>query len=328
MQGVRLGAFERRIRRRQYRILARTTPLISIVICTRNRVDRLRQCLQAIAGIRSFHAWELVLVDNGSTDATPLLISKFAAAASVPVTVAHQARPGLGRARNTGWRLAKGDIIAFTDDDCYIAPDYIESVAALFSASPRVGFAGGRILLHDPTDYPLTISEALEPRHYPPGSLLVPGEFQGANMIIRRAALETIQGFDDHLGAGTRFVPEDVDALTRASFAGWEGVYDPRPTVRHHHGRKEADIPALKRTYAIGRGAYWAKFALRPDTRRLNLQHWRWRVMKTYKDREHRRVMAQEFSGALAYLLCRVGWSVTARLRQAVSHHPDTRLSK
>jgi len=256
-------------------------------------------------------------VDNGSTDHTSVVAQEFAGCAPASVKLAIEPRPGLGRARNTGWRLASGEIIAFTDDDCYVAEDYVDAVAAVFADLPRIGFAGGRILLHDPSDYPLSISEAPEPRRYRPNSLLVPGEIHGANMIFRRATLEAIDGFDDRLGAGTRFCPEDVDALARASFAGWEGVYDPRPTVRHHHGRKAKDIPALTRTYAIGRGAYWMKFALRPDTRRRVLQHCRWHVMKKYRDRQYRPLLKYELVGALWYFLHRLGWSFQSRLPTA-----------
>ena len=160
-----------------------------------------------------------------------------------------------------GWRRTRSDIIAFTDDDCYVATDYIDQIVAVFAGNPRLGYAGGRVLLHDRTDHPITIVESEESRHYPARlPPPAPGAIHGANMIFRRATLESILGFDDHFGAGTRFhAVEDTDALARASFAGWDGVYDPRPTVRHHHGRKAADLPELERGYAIGRGAYWAK---------------------------------------------------------------------
>src|SRR5205823_3697565 len=90
------------------------------------------------------------------------------------------------------------------------------------------------------------------------------GSIQGANMAFRRSILLDMGGFDALLGPGALLMAcEDIDAVARASAKGWQGKYHPEAVVRHHHGRKAADAPALWKGYAVGRGAYHMKLLLR-----------------------------------------------------------------
>lgn len=234
---------------------------ISLVICTRNRASQLGACLARVGEIDFASAWEFIVVDNGSTDSTAEVIKRFAATAPMPVKYISQPVKGLSNARNAGWTEAKGSIIAFTDDDCYVAPDFLTTTLAAFQ-DPELGYVSGRILLHDPTDYPATISLSTVPQELPRGRYVVPGVLKGANMAFRREVLLAIDGFDPLFGAGAYFPAEDCDAAARASLAGWKGRYEPSIVVSHHHGRKADSIPQLHRDYDIGRGAYHAKLML------------------------------------------------------------------
>ena len=118
-------------------------------------------------------------------------------------------------------------------------------------------------MLHDPTDFPVTINENTTPLTFPARSLVTVGTVQGANMAFRRRVLVGIGGFDPLFGAGARFGGEDLDAAGRASAMGWKGRYCPEVIVRHHHGRKASDIPRLMKFYGIGAGAYHMKLLLR-----------------------------------------------------------------
>ena len=246
---------------------------ISLIICTRNRAAQLGGCLDAVAGLRFSGSWELVMVDNGSTDATGATIEAFAARVPFPVRIAHQPVPGLSNARNAGLAVAAGRLIAFTDDDCYADPALLTRTVAAF-ARPELGYVSGRILLHDPTDFPATINESTEPRHFPPGRYLPPGAIRGANLGFRRAALDAIGGFDPLFGSGARFPAEDIDAACRCSLRGWAGAYDPSIVVSHHHGRKAADVHELFQAYDYGRGAYHAKLLLHDRAPRAALRGW------------------------------------------------------
>jgi len=272
-------------------------PAVSVVICTRNRARQLDPCLDAIARIRTNLRWELVIVDNGSTDGTAAVIAEFAARARFPVLPVFEPLRGLGRARNTGWRAARGQFIAFTDDDCYVPEDFIDQAVALFS-SPEIGYGGGRLTLFDPSDYPVALNLRETGHFIPPCSFVPAGFISGANMVFRRVALEQINGFDPIFGPGGKYVCDDVDAQAQASFAGWAGIYEPSIAVAHHHGRKAGDARKLDRVYGLGRGAYFAKFLLRPESRYEFARHFYWEArQKPWID------IAREAKGAIGYLV-------------------------
>lgn len=246
----------------------------SLIICTRNRAGPLQQCLDAVAALHFGNDWELVMVDNGSTDATARVIADFAARMSFPVRTVTQPVPGLSNARNAGLAVAAGDLIAFTDDDCYPQVDFLQRIETAFRDS-GLGYVSGRILLHDPTDYPATINESTVPLQFPANSYLAPGAIKGANLHFRREALDRAGLFDPLFGSGALFPSEDVDTAARVGRLGYHGRYDPTIVVSHHHGRKAADIGSLHKAYDIGRGAYHAKLLLHDRAMSAAWHGWR-----------------------------------------------------
>jgi glycosyltransferase involved in cell wall biosynthesis len=251
--------------------------------------------------MRAHVLWELVMVDNGSTDDTPSRLKLLARQVEAHVTIVSELRRGLGRARNAGVRAARGALLAFTDDDCYPAVDYVDRVVDAF-ADPTRDYIGGRILLHDAEDHPITIRVDSAPILIPPCSVVPTGLVQGANMAFRRAVLARIGGFDDALGPGTPFCNDDVDAVARASAGGFTGSYVPEPVVHHHHGRRDpAAVAALWRSYDHGRGAYYAKCILDLPTRRQVARYW-WQSVGVEKFGATMR----ELEGALDYTVRRL----------------------
>lgn len=259
---------------------------VSIIICTRNRSTQLVRALDTVARMRSQQSWEAIVVDNASTDDTASVIAGFAAR-DPRFRHVHEAKPGLGAARDTAWRHASGALVSFTDDDCYVAEDFVDRVVEAFGDRPDKGYLAGRILLHDPTDAPITIMTRADPLDIPPRSFIPPGVTQGANLSFRREVLEAIGGFSRDMGAGTPFPCEDVDAVASASWMGFAGGYDPRPTVSHHHGRKEADIPGIFAGYDAGRAAYYAKFMAIPQSR--------WAYLVGFIQRPFGRTLGEQF---------------------------------
>jgi GT2 family glycosyltransferase len=237
-----------------------------------------------------------VVVNNGSADGSSEVLHSYASESPHPLTVLEEPRPGLGGARNRGWRGAAGELIAFTDDDCYPADDYLDRMVGCFDDA-SLGFVGGRVLLFDPTDFRITIQELDHRVEIEPRAFVRAGLIHGANFAFRREVLEAIGGFDPGFGAGTPFSCEDVDAQARAAAAGWRGAYDPGPVVYHHHGRKIREALRLRRVYALGRGAYYAKSILDPAMRPRYLRTWL-RLIATQSPRR----TVNELRGALAYL--------------------------
>jgi glycosyltransferase involved in cell wall biosynthesis len=235
---------------------------VSLIICTRDRCQQLACCLEAVRGIEFDRPWELIIVDT-STDDTAAIVQEFARTASIEIQYVFEPRPGKSIALNTALARARGQILAFTDDDCYPAPDFLSQIWSAFD-DPTVGYIGGRIMLHDPADHPLTINESAAPVTFPARSFVCAGCVQGANMAFRRRVLFDIGGFDGLFGPGALLVAcEETEAVGRASAMGWKGEYHPEVVVRHHHGRKAADAPGLWKSYAIGRGAYHMKLLLK-----------------------------------------------------------------
>ena len=235
---------------------------VSLIIGTRDRCQQLARCLQSLRHIAFERPWELIIVDNGSTDGTADSVREFMTTACNPVRYVFEPKPGLGNAHNAGVAVARGEILAFTDDDCYPAPDFLRCLWSAFG-DPSVGYLGGRILLHDPADVRVTTVRHPDSVTFPPHSFIKAGSFfSGANMAFRRRVLAEIGGFDPLFGPGGLFNAEDLDAAGRASAIGWKGQYRPEVIVRHHHGRKAADIPALMKSYGIGIGGYHMKLLL------------------------------------------------------------------
>lgn len=308
-----------------------STPALTLIVCTRDRAQRLAPTLAALGAVRAACAWELVLVDNGSRDDTPAVLERFAAEAArapgVPgapaaVVVVREDAPGLARARNAGVRAARAALLCFTDDDCYPAPDFVDRWAAVFE-DPAVGYGGGRILLHDSADHPITTRPELELIPRAPRAYVWPGLVQGANMAFRRAVLEAAGGFDPAMGPGAPFNCEDVDAAARASALGAAGGYFPGPVVRHHHGRRAGPaVAALERSYAHGRGAYHLALLLRRGARRHAARAWAMLLWDGARGRT-RRVAARvagEVLGAAHYAAYRA-----ARRRASEDHASEDR---
>lgn len=281
---------------------------LSLIICTRNRAKQLEACLKHVRGLEAPPGgWQAVIVDNGSTDTTPDVIRAFARSAPCDVTHVYEGLRGLSRAKNAGIAHASGDVCAFTDDDCYVRPDFLTQICVALEAS-RAGYVGGRVILHDPTDAPVTIKESTSVQPLLPRCFLPVGVIHGANMAVRRQVLQDIGGFDPLLGAGSPLhSAEDIEFLARACWAGWSGIYDPRPTVAHHHGRKSGpDVDRLRKGYEYGSGAYYLKGTLNPESRIIYLREWYWSM---------RHAVARRAPGSALRQLIGAGRYLALRLR-------------
>ncbi len=159
--------------------------------------------------------------------------------------------------------------------------------------------------LFDPSDHPISTRTSDQRELIKPGTFIDGAPLLGANTMYRRRVLQEIGGFDPDLGPGSRFHGEEMDVQTRASLAGWWGLYTPDVVVAHHHGRKAKDARALQRTYSIGNGAYMAKFLAVSETRPFVLRLLYWKARKAVRRNERRWLMweMRGFTGYLAYRL-------------------------
>jgi GT2 family glycosyltransferase len=240
-------------------------PKISLVVCSRNWVGQLAAMLGKLnLADLARNAIEVNLVDSASTDSTHELMREFKKANSIPVNIAQTERPGLGLARNIGIKIASGDVIVFTDDDCYIDANYFTNLALRWDGR-SFQYGGGQILMYDESLDPrvarMTIARRQE---IPPNRILAAGSIQGANMFFAREVFARAGPFKENMGAGTPFACEDIEMATRASMQGLHGVLLPELKVLHDHGRKRGSFEADRTVegYELGRGAYYASLVV------------------------------------------------------------------
>ncbi|MBL8206585.1 MAG: glycosyltransferase family 2 protein [Blastocatellia bacterium] len=253
---------------------------ISVLICSRNRAASLRSTLEAVFNqvVSENYDFEVVVVDNASTDATRLTVAAFISALPAQhfgrLRYCYEARPGLSNARNAALGLAQGDILAFIDDDILPDASWLDELSREFNTDSTLCLLGGRVLLAKDNLQPIGIITSKQRRHFttPDCSALV----IGANLAFRRELVAKIGGFDPRLGTGSTFAAgEDVDFVYRAMKAGYQLLYAPTVTVYHNHHR-QTHAQACQLEYSSGNGAvaYFMKHVLKADWFALKVAYW------------------------------------------------------
>jgi glycosyltransferase involved in cell wall biosynthesis len=214
----------------------------SVVIATFNRAAELRRTLHSLGGIETADDWEVIVVDNNSTDDTARVVHEYAEQAAMPVRYAYEAVQGRSAALNAGIAAAAGAIIITTDDDVRVESDWLQQVG---SAMERFGcgYIGGRVLPLWGGARPSWLSDRGGP-HWAVIALLdygsTPFELTtrmplGVNMAFRREVFDVVGGWDVRVGrkAGTLLGQEVREWCIRARANGVRGFYVPELTLRH-----------------------------------------------------------------------------------------------
>lgn len=121
---------------------------LSVIIVTKNRAHHIAPCLDSIAAAFARSApldAEIVIVNNGSTDNTAAAIFDWSTANTVPIRALWEPRPGKARGLNLALRVARGDLLAFTDDDCRLHPEYVNDLLRHDAADNELVLRGGRV---------------------------------------------------------------------------------------------------------------------------------------------------------------------------------------
>jgi glucosyl-dolichyl phosphate glucuronosyltransferase len=216
---------------------------VTVLICTCNRADDLSDTLQSLAAIdASPYTWDVLVVDNNSTDRTAAVIAEWAKTYPVPLRSAFEPRQGKSFALNSGISLAKGRIIAFTDDDVRVPADWLRRIV---DGMERYGcdYSGGRVIplweYEPPSWFPRTnglMWGVVALLDYGPEPIRLDRRVPlGVNMAVRRDAFDRVGGFDTRLGrrSGTLLGQEQREWCLRARAAGVVGYYLPDVVVQH-----------------------------------------------------------------------------------------------
>lgn len=226
---------------------------ISVLICTYNRAELLQQTLEALfrATTPDRCAVEILVVDNNSSDDTAAVVRRAAASAPWPIQYVHEQQQGKSFALNAGLSIAQGDIIALTDDDVLPSADWLVRIAANFRTSDDVVFVFGKVLPRWVVPPPPEMITVRARDIWGPLALVDYGDETirydaatfgtrrlpiGANLAIRRDAVERIGGWRTDLGKvdNTLIAGEDHELCVRLFLAGlYCGIYDPAVWVRH-----------------------------------------------------------------------------------------------
>jgi glycosyltransferase involved in cell wall biosynthesis len=214
---------------------------MSVVIGTLNRSDMLEQSLHSLLQQTTAPGtFEIVVVDNGSTDRTIALVTDLMARAP-QIRLVHEARRGLSNARNRGIAEARAPLVGFFDDDGIAEPDWAETLLAVFHREPSVGAAGGRIHVRWPAERPHWMARSLEGYygHFDCGAerryISMPDYPFGPNMVIRRELLQKIGGFRSELGPTGKNLMAcgETDLFHRLHQLPLTVVYEPAAVVYH-----------------------------------------------------------------------------------------------
>jgi glucosyl-dolichyl phosphate glucuronosyltransferase len=212
----------------------------TVAICTWNRASLLPGALRSVAQQSSPPDYEILVIDNGSTDTTRDVLAKLVR--RIPnLRVRTEPHLGLSHARNRALREAEGDIVAFLDDDARPEPGWLESLDGAFNRPHKPAAVGGPVHVRWPNQ---------PPRWFPSYALSYLGELdfgtvprmlvgderlRGLNMAVNREAAIAVGGFRTQLGRSGRSLlsGEDEEFLDRLQRAGLQVWWEPRARVEH-----------------------------------------------------------------------------------------------
>ena len=237
---------------------AQTAPAITAVICGYDRPAQLARAVKSVLA-NDYPRFELIVVDQCPNGRLAAALEPYL---EDPRLRHLRASPGLNGARNAGIRQAEGELIALTDDDCEVGPDWLERLAAAFAEDSRIGVVFGSALPapHDGAAGFIPAYVSWRPRLAHRVRQLGGVRGMGACLSLRRSVWEELEGLDEMLGKGGRFLAGDEGDLALQALRAGYAVYEtPAVSVVHHGFRVSADARELAHAYWHGTGAVIGK---------------------------------------------------------------------
>jgi len=235
----------------------RTLP-ISVIVPSRGRPQLLGECVESILAGSELPR-ELVVVDQSATENRAL--AELGTVNGCAVLYRHSASRGVSAARNEACAIASQEILAFTDDDILVAPDWVGEITLAVQAEADSTLISGRVRFidtHLAGGFAPSLIDEDEPKLYE-GRIWNDVLFSN-NMAFSRTIFERLGPFDPRLGAGAPYrAATDNDYCFRALEAGYRIRYVPEAVVYHQAWREKKSYPQLQWGYGVGQGACMTK---------------------------------------------------------------------
>ena len=244
------------------------SPFFSVIIPTYNRPAELAACLRGLARLDyPADLLEVIVVDDGGAMSLDGIVAPYLE--RLDLTLLRQENSGATTARNTGAAAAKGNYLVFTDDDCEFAPDWLQTLAARFNASPRA-MVGGAVLNKLPDNIASTASHLLLKfvlEYYNDGGGRT-GFLSGNNHAMPAEGFWAIGGFNDLFPPGVG--ADDRELCDRWIDFGHPLVY--APEVRIYHPYVYTLCGFMRQHFKNGRGAWYFRRVLAKRNRRVEVE--------------------------------------------------------
>ncbi len=261
---------------------------LTVAICTWNRCDLLRQTLERMTRLSepAGLSWELVVVNNRSTDATDAVLAEFQD--RLPLRRVFEPTPGQSNARNAAIHEARGEYVAWTDDDVLVDPAWLGAYAAAFERWPQATFFGGPIEPWFEGEPPAWLRAGIRRVEAAYAVLDLGSEPvrlsartfpYGANMAVRRQVYEKVR-YDPGLGLrpGSSMRSEELALVRHLADSGEEGWWVPGARVTHFIPRARQTVSYL-RGYYFGWGEYLGRAAAPKGRALFGRPLWLWREL-------------------------------------------------
>lgn len=235
---------------------------LSVIIPTRNRGAEVALAVRSVLESKADTCdWEIIVIDQSNSVQTHDAL-RAAGMLGHPKLVYHRTQSvGASRARNEGVKHARGEVLAFVDDDCRVTADWVAATWRRFAGDSALAMVYASVVAA-PNDEPGWTPEFRPVRegYLEISPRLLRGLGFSANLAVRASAMARIGSYDPFLGPGTRFGPaEDTDLGIRALRLGYPVYAANGPEVIHHGHRLTTEIPRLAYGYSLGMAAMFTK---------------------------------------------------------------------
>lgn len=235
-------------------------PLVSVIVVNHNRADLLRGCLDSLVA-QTYPCFEILVVDNGSTDASRDLVAGYPDSRIRLIKL--EKNLGFGVPNNIGIKQARGTLIALLNNDAVADSAWLQRLVECLTSHADLGMCASKILV-----YGTRVIDKAGHLMYPDGQNrgrgtgeIDDGQFDrpeealfpdGCAALYRRQALEETGGFDPHFFA----YADDADLGIRCLLKGWKCLYEPRAIVHHRHSSTSGPYSENK-IYLVERNRFW-----------------------------------------------------------------------